>query len=286
MRFFISLILFCSLTTGFFSCKKDPNTTVVATPSFYFLNGGITNLDKTALLFSSSDTLRYNIVISSTYYVSSNTLVTVAAADQSRIEYNASFGTDYQQMPSGAYSFQDTITITPSSITDTITVTIYKHALTSDLSYMLPIQIVSAGNNDISPGSSVIYLHTFNSILSGIYSATGTKVMYNGDAADSNINSVDSFALIKSLVPENNSVSQLDYADLGANGWKYILGFSIEDSAFFALPNDIILNSVQAGSFKVLASTFDSTTKNIYIKTSYKNSTGNERIVEESLTLQ
>lgn len=286
MRFFISLILICSVTTVFFSCKKDSNTPVVATPSFYFLNGGVTNLDKTALLFSSSDTLRYNIVISSTYHVSSNTLVTVAAADQSRIDYNTSFGTDYQQMPSSAYSFQDTITANPSSITDTITVTIYKHALPRDLSYMLPIQIISAGNNDISPGSSVIYLNTFNTLLPGIYSATGTKIMYNGDAADSNINSTDSFALIKSLVPTNNLVGQLDYADLGANGWKYILGFSTEDSTFFAAPNNIILNSVQSGSFRVLASSLDSTTKNIYIKTSYKNSAGNERIVEESLTLQ
>jgi hypothetical protein len=39
------------------------------------------------------------------------------------------------------------------------------------------------------------------------------------------------------------------------------------------------------GSFHIIAASFDPSTKNIYIRSSYKNSSGNERIVEESLTL-
>ena len=94
---------------------------------------------------------------------------------------------------------------------------------------------------------------------------------------------------MKPLVPETPILSNLDYADLGANGWKYYIGYFTDtglDSSFYASPNLTIINSVEPGSFKVIDDTFDSTTKDIHIKTSYKNLSGDERVVEEFLTLQ
>ena len=135
--------------------------------------------------------------------------------------------TNYQAMPSNAYSFQTSVETpdTATSVYDTIPVTIYKHALDATQNYMLPINIISAGGIDITSGASEIYLHTVNSKLAGIYNSTVTKIMYNGDAADSNVNSIDTFTLTKNLIPVNSTLSQLDYADLGSNGWKYNLSF-------------------------------------------------------------
>ncbi|MBV9963849.1 MAG: DUF1735 domain-containing protein [Parafilimonas sp.] len=283
MRF--SAFLFVSVLIVFCSCKKNSDS-VTLTPNFYIINGGAADTDKALLLFSSSDTLVYNVVISSTYFLPSSALISIGVSDELRASYNSTYNTSYEAMPANAYSFKDTITAGVSSLYDTIPVYIYKHALTDGKPYMLPIQFVSTGGYTADATASVIYLHTSNNILSGIYNATGTKVLYNGDAADSNINTKSPFTLNKSLTPSLNNTSLLDYADLGPNGWQYIIGFSKEDSSFFALPNTVIQNSIQAGSFKVISAMFDSTSKNIYIKTSYKNLSGDERIVEESLTLQ
>ena len=281
---FSKIFIIIAFLTAFFSCKKDPGP-VTLTPNFYIVNGTVSDSAETLILFSSSDTVIYNVVISSTYYLSSNVLVTVGVSDESRVSYNSRFNKNYQQMPAGSYSFKDTITATTSSVYHTIPVTILKHALSSDKEYMLPIKIVDAGGNKIDTSSSVIYLHTVSNAYTGIYDGSGTKTMYTGNASDSNATDTISFSLIKNLIPITATTSEIDYADLGANGWKYILGVSSEDGLFFVVPNPVIKSSVQTGSFQVLSKSFDSTTKALHIKTSYKNLSGDERIVEESLTL-
>jgi hypothetical protein len=74
--------------------------------------------------------------------------------------------------------------------------------------------------------------------------------MYTGNASDSNATDTISFSLIKNLIPITATTSEIDYADLGANGWKYILGVSSEDGLFFVVPNPVIKSSVQTGSFR------------------------------------
>jgi hypothetical protein len=284
MRFERLCCAIIGLLTFFSACKKDSNT-VSLDPNFYIVNGGVADSAQTLILFSSSDTMVYNVVISSTYYLSSTALVTVGVSDEARVSYNSRFNKDYQPMPAGAYSFKDTITATTSSVYDTIPVSIYRHALSPDKEYMLPIKILDASGHKIDTASSIIYLHTVSSPFAGIYNSSGTKTLYNGDAADSSVDTTISFSLTKSLVPVDVATSEIDYADLGANGWKYIIGFSPETGLFTVKANPVILNSVESGSFEVLSSTFDPVTKVVYIKTSYKNLSGNQRIVEESLTL-
>jgi hypothetical protein len=283
MRFFKFYILIAFLTACF-SCKKDSNS-VTLTPNFYIVNGSVADSAETLILFSSSDTVTYNVVISSTYYLSSKALVTVGVSDESRVSYNASYHKSYEPMPATAYKFKDTLTATTTSVYDTIVVSVYRHALAADKEYMLPIKILDASGHKIDTAHSVIYLHTVSNEFAGIYNSTGTKTLYSGDAADSSVDTTISFSLVKSLIPISPTSSQIDYADLGTNGWKYTLGTSPEDGSFFVAPNDVILSSVQPGSFNVLSKSFDSTSKVLYIKTSYKNLSGNERIVEESLTL-
>lgn len=287
---FLKLTVICCLVLIYSSCKKD--STVDLTPSFYFINGDSTAaaFNNNLVLFGSSDSAVVNVYLSSTYLLSKNVDVTVSAYTDAVTSYNATHGTNFQPMPSSAYSFPATVSATTTSIYDTIPLIIFKHALNAGTDYMLPINITNAGGVDITAGSSVIYLHTISNKLSGIYNATGTKTMYNGDAADSSVNSIDTFNITKSLVPVDSTQSELDYADLGSNGWKYILSFFTalpgEPPLFTVSQNSVIMNSVQSGSFQILNSSYNPLSNDIYIKSSYKNTSGNERIIEEHLTLK
>ncbi len=283
---FLRIFVFACLVFAYCSCKKNSDA-IDFSPSFYILNGDTTSLsfNNTLILFSSADTIRYNVIVSSTYLLSANGHITVAVDDNARTVYNSNHSTNFQAMPSNAYIFPTTIADTTSSVYDTIPVIIYKHALDVTQSYMLSISIIDADGVAITADASTIYLHTVNNKLSGIYNAIGTKIMYDGDAADSIINSIDTFSLTKNLIPVNSSSSQLDYADLGSNGWKYNLAL-VDAGEILITPNDVILSSVESGSFKILSSSYDAETKDIYIKSSYYNTSGNERIVEETLQLQ
>jgi len=210
LKFYIPI----AFLTAFFSCKKDSNS-VPLTPDFYIINGNVADSAKTLILFSSSDTAVYNMVISSTYYLSSNALVNLGVSDEARVSYNSRFNKNYQPMPAGSYSFRDTVTFTASSVYDTIPVSIYQHALAADKEYMLPIKILDASGHKIDTANCVIYLHTVSNKYAGIYNSTGTKTLYNGDATDGSVDTTISFSLVKTLVPVSPISSQIDYADLG-----------------------------------------------------------------------
>ena len=284
----LRLPLFLFLIITYASCKKD-SASIDLTPSFYFLNGDTTasSFSKTIVLFGDSDAITFNLIVSSIYLVSKDkdSSVTLGVADTARSSYNTNHGTTYQAMPSNAYSLQTNFTATDSTVFDTIPVTLYKHALNMSTSYMLPIKIVSASGYNIEPGSSIIYLHTISSALAGIYNSTVIKILYNGDAAGDSVSERDTFSLVKSIVPLLNAdTSELDYADLGSNGWQYNLAISGGNN-LSVTPNKIILNSTDSGTFKILTSTYNPVNSSMYIKSSYKNSNGDERIIAETLTL-
>ena len=270
----------------FFSCKKNSDT-IDTSPHFYFLNGDTTGAVNNVVLFGSSDTMTVNLVISSTYLVPSDVKVTIAPADQFRTTYNSVYSTNYQAMPANAYTLQTT-SIFDSTVFETITISFYKNQIPANQQFMLPVQITDASGKAINDGTSVIYLSTSNNILSGRYTSFISRVNYNGDSSGNDVSSTDTLSISKSLVPDNSTVSEIDYADLGSNGWKYVIS-NIDDNfnfKFSVTANNVILNSVQQNSFKILGSSFDSATKKIYIKSTYKNTTGNQRVVEETLNLQ
>ncbi len=284
MRFLKFLPVLAGLIILYSSCKKDSNS-VDFTPNFYFINGGSSSAVKNLVLFNSSDTVTFNLVISSTYVPSKSTIVTLEVADEYRDLYNTTKGTAYKAMPSGAFDFQTSYTTGTTDIYDTIPVTLHKSLLLNE-NYMLPIKIVSLTVKEykIDSASSVIYLNTNANKLAGLYNTDGKRVLYVGNASDNVVSETDTFKIAKSVIPVTADTAQLDYADLGANGWKYILSYGV--NSFTVLPNDIVLNSIQPGTFQVLDADLDPVTKNMHLKTSYKNLSGNERIVEESLTLQ
>jgi hypothetical protein len=268
----------------FYNCKKD-EPQYDTTPRFYFINGGTSGFDQNLILFASEDIDTTNLIISSSFIKSKETIVAIAADDNYRTKYNADNGTSYQAMPTAAYSFNNSVISGTSSIYDTVPVAIKKQLLNGE-SYLLPIRITSVTNNyKIDTSLSVIYLHVQSNALAGKYISTGTRVLYTGDSSANDTSSMETFTLNKDLVPLSADSSQMDYANLGVNGWKYILGF-LADGSLSVLPNDVITKAVLPDSFSITEASFDEITRNIYIKSRYKNLNGDERIVEESLTLQ
>ena len=282
MRFFKPVIAAAALIIAFASCKKDSDS-IDTTPNFYFVNGGSAGFGNNLILFPSADTLTFNMIISSTYLPSKEVTVTLSVEDSARQSYNIANSTNYQQMPANAYSFQTTVTAGTASVYDTIPVKFNKQFLGGE-DYMLPIVITSISQYKLDTSRRVLYLHTSGNKLAGIYASTIFKTSYTGDAASGTISDTATTGLTKNLSPISSTQSQLDYAELGSNGWKYLLTYA--DGTFIVDVNDVAKSSVQSGSFTIITSAFNPLTKDIYIKSSYKNLSGDERIVEESLTLQ
>ena len=283
-NFFYCSIVIC-LIAG--ACKKD-STSVDYSPNYYLYNGGSdTNVVKgNLLLFGSSDTLTVPVTVSSTNVLPVETTVTFAIADTARTNYNTKYGFNYQAMPADAYHMPDTIIMVAGKSLDTLQIEIYKSKLDPAKDYMLPVAIADAQGNKISTSSQTILLPYKSSTLGGIYSVAGIKTEYIGAAADNNLEDTVNLTTSKAVVPDSLYYSHADYADLGPNGWQYILMYNETTGEFTVTPNDVILSSVADGSFSILSRSYNQATRTIYIKSSYKNSSGNERVVEETLTPQ
>ena len=70
MRFLRLPVIVCVLFI-YSACKKD-SASIDLTPSFYFLNGdtSASAFNNNLILFSSSDTIVFNVILSSTYLLS------------------------------------------------------------------------------------------------------------------------------------------------------------------------------------------------------------------------
>lgn len=282
MRFLRPFTAIAALIVLAASCKKDSNT-VDTTPIFYFVNGGISGFDQNLILFQSEDTLTHNMIISSSYLLPKETIIKLAIEDSARINYNLINSKNYQLMPSTAYSFATSITAAAGSYYDTIPLKLNKQFLSS-ADYMLPIIITSVSQYKLDTSTRLLYIHTSGNTMAGLYTSSIFKTSYIGDSANNNVSDTASFFITKAMTPTSSSQALLDYAELGANGWKYQLSYA--NGIFSIEANDVIKNSVQPNSFEIIKATFDPVTKDMYIKSSYKNLSGNQRIVTESLTLQ
>lgn len=285
MRLVKLFVVVCLLVA--FSCKKDSDS-VDVTPRFYFVYGGTSaaSFARNLILFSSADTDTANIVVSSTYSLPKPATVTLSVAEDLVASYNAANGTNFEIMPEAAYSFATTFTAGDNNtVYDTIAVKIQKNLALSK-NYLLPIKILSADGHKIDSASSVIYLHTSNNALSGLYNSHLIKKVYSGNSTTGTLVETVDTTLGKSLIPLNQDSSLLNYADLGSNGWMYILKYDANVKKLIVEANNIMKASIQPDSFKVLDSIYNPPSTQIYLKTSYKNLSGDERIVEETLTLQ
>ena len=138
---------------------------------------------------------------------------------------------------------------------------------------------------------STIYFHVNGNFLSDSsgYSVSGTKTEYVGDSATGSILDIIQSPDVKFFSAIEPQVSAVDYADLGAEGWQYLVTVdSITNTLISVAPNSIILgtNGALQGSFVIDTATYDAAAGVFHFATHYEDMEGNLRIVSETMTKQ
>ncbi|WP_143305910.1 DUF4302 domain-containing protein [Chitinophaga vietnamensis] len=130
-------------------------------------------------------------------------------------------------------------------------------------------------------------LFRLNNYLSGNYVSSGKRTLYAGAISNNVVTGAVALGGVKTLALAYPGAYAVDYADLGSSGWQYILSFDANAKKITAVaPSASLASQITAGSFKVISVNYDDTQKQIYLKTSYVNTAGNGRVVEETLTRQ
>jgi hypothetical protein len=290
MKKIIYSILGISLMASTGCLKDDPPVdfgtvgTIIEIPY-----SGLQFFTDAALNFT-ADTISYdfNVNIASPYPLEEDLTVEVGVDEAAIAEYNASGGVQYVVMPSDAYIFTGGSATIPagSRLADFSIKFVNSASIDPSVNYMLPISILNAEGEEISGNFGTIYYHIIGQCIAGSYSASGTRTNYSGQASGGIVSSVvgiENFDPDKTLAPLDPETVTMNYADLGVLGWKYEVVFDCDaDEIVSVSPNSAMSLSIFANSFKVFDKTYDPATRTMYLKTGYTNSSGNERIIEET----
>ncbi|PUZ23864.1 protein of unknown function [Chitinophaga costaii] len=123
--------------------------------------------------------------------------------------------------------------------------------------------------------------------LARTYLARVHRILYKTTAAEGTISNISNVVIRKTFNPLHTvGVVAAFYADLGSSDWSYLITFDETTQKITKVEPDATMSSeIQAGSFQVLENTYDTSTGNVFLKTSYTNSSGAERVTEETFTL-
>lgn len=120
--------------------------------------------------------------------------------------------------------------------------------------------------------------------LAGVFVSGGLRTNYTGAAANNVVAGTTVLSGDKTAVELNARQIEVDYANLGGSGWKYV--FNYENGVLTVAPNATLAGGIKAGSFKILQLQFDNSAGKITVKTEYTNTAGDARVVEETLQLK
>jgi Domain of unknown function len=120
--------------------------------------------------------------------------------------------------------------------------------------------------------------------LSAWYVSSGVRTNYTGPKANNVVAGTTALSGEKEAVELNATQVTVDYANLAANAWKYILTYN--GTTLSVAVNATMLSGIKPGSFKVVSATYDKATGTIHVITDYTNTTGDDREVDETFTLE
>lgn len=123
----------------------------------------------------------------------------------------------------------------------------------------------------------------FANPLEAVYASSGLRTNYTGPAANNVVASTNALSGNKTAVANGSSVVEIDYANLGGNGWKYV--FTYDGTTISVAPNATMAAGIAVGSFRVISVAYDKSTSVITVKTAYMNTAGDDRVVEETLDM-
>lgn len=254
-------------------------------------DAGLSNFGKASLSFTSdTGTFSFYVNLASEFTLDHDITVTVGIDNAALQSYNAdpANAVDYELMPDSIFSLPATqVTIKAHERVALVSVDVYANKIDPSKSYMLPISITDASGINISGNFGTIYYHVIGNCLAGTYDVVGTRTNYTGAVSGGIISSVTDLSANspKIVIPVDPTHTLVDYANLGGSGWAYSLTYDCAAGGnLVAVGNDVALASALAGTFSITTATYDPELKQIYLLSTYTNTSGNARVVEEWLT--
>lgn len=163
------------------SCVKDRNpsaTDFSGLQDHVTLNqGGLTNFSANNIRFS-SDTASYSIIatLASVNLPASPIKVTLGVSTSLIATYNAAHGTDFQPLPTDAYSIASTsLTIPKGQQYATTTLNVFKNKVDPAKSYLLPVSITDASGKLLTSNLNTIYFNIIGNVIAGDYNWDFTR---------------------------------------------------------------------------------------------------------------
>lgn len=120
--------------------------------------------------------------------------------------------------------------------------------------------------------------------LSSWYVSSGLRTNYTGPKAGNVVAGTTTLSGEKEAVELNATQVSIDYANLAASAWKYILTYN--GTTLSVEANATMLAGIKPGSFKVVSASYDKATGTIHVITDYTNTAGDDREVDETFTLE
>jgi hypothetical protein len=245
------------------------------------------------------DTVWFTVNIASDNPPSKDVPITLAVDQQALANYIADpTHVQYEVFPDSTYTLP-TLTGTVKAVNknrlDTFYVIFYPWKVSPAASYMLPLSITQATGCTISGNLATIYFHVVGNPLAGPYDVVGTRynyvgvIGYNGGPIPAGYTGTVASPSPKSASPLDPTDVVLDYANLGGNGYQYVIHYdpSVSTTAITVTANSTLAAAVS--NFKVTTQTYDPTTKIIHITSTYNNAaggSGNDRVIDEVFTHQ
>ena len=158
---------------------------------------------------------------------------------------------------------------------------------------MLPISITDASGKSLTSNQNTIYFHIIGNPLAGPYNVAGTRYNYTGSIGyaggpiPAGYGSTATSPSPKFGAPLSPTVFTLDYANLGPNGYQYVVTYNPTTSQITVAPNAALAAGVS--NFTIFVQTYNPATKTIHILSSYNNGangSGSDRIIDETFTHQ
>ena len=292
---------------GLNACVKDRNPGATdfsnLAPTVSIVEGGLAKFNSQTLLFPGSDvsdTISFRVNYSATTVAPRDITVTLAYDATALAAYS-----NYLKFPDSIYApFPTKVVIKKGqSYSELVNLIVHPNKIDPSANYMLPISIVDAEGIVIASNFKTIYYHIIGNPLAGNYSLVGTRYNYSGSVSwagfpaplPTYIGTINLTAAFPTKVASaiDGQTIALDFSNLGANGYQYLVtanaSFSSVSVAYNTaiLSGDVIKFSIIKDYSFIGAGTAASPKPTFRIITHYNNNvggTGNDRILDELFT--
>jgi len=248
-----------------------------------------------------SDTTMFMVNLASTNTLNKDLTLTLSVDQSALLDNYANDSITYVLMPDSDYSFISTTgTIKAGQRQDTFYLVFYPSKINFTINYGLPVTVTDGQGVPTSGNFGHIYWHVIGNALAGVYSVAGSRNNYVGasgwggppSAIPPPASSTDLGAAVGSevAVPDNGSVVELGYSNLGSSGDNLVITYNNNPGApaISVAGNSTLLGGVSNFKVEVETITLDPVTgkATLHIVSSYTNGAGNDRINDETFVQQ